>query len=68
VLWLVPLVILAAPRLREYAVWQVIEVVHWIAVFTKAATISRDSSARVGSRLAFSPSTRTPVQHRANTP
>lgn len=34
VLWLVPLVILAAPRLREYAVWQVIEVVHWIAVFT----------------------------------
>lgn len=34
VLWLVPLVILAAPRLREYAVWQVIEVVHWIAIFS----------------------------------
>ncbi len=34
VLWLVPLVILAAPRLREYVAWQAVEVFHWIAVFT----------------------------------
>lgn len=34
VLWLVPLVILARPRLREFAAWQAVEVAHWAVVFT----------------------------------
>lgn len=33
VLWLVPLVILARPKIWQFLVWQVIEVFHWIAVF-----------------------------------
>ncbi|NHU84894.1 DUF2029 domain-containing protein [Kocuria sp. JC486] len=34
VLWLVPLVILARPRIVEFLVWQVIEVFHWFAIFS----------------------------------
>lgn len=33
VLWLVPLVILARPKIAQFLVWQVIEVFHWIAIF-----------------------------------
>lgn len=34
VIWLVPLVLLARPRVAEFAVWQLVEVFHWAAVFT----------------------------------
>lgn len=33
VLWLVPLVILARPKMAQFLAWQVIEVFHWIAIF-----------------------------------
>ncbi len=34
VIWLVPLVLLARPRVGEFVVWQLVEVLHWAAVFT----------------------------------
>ncbi|MFI7481242.1 glycosyltransferase family 87 protein [Kocuria sp. M1R5S2] len=34
VVWLVPLLVLARPRVAEFVVWQLVEVVHWVAVFT----------------------------------
>jgi len=34
VLWLVPLLVLARFRTAEFVVWQLVEVVHWAAVFT----------------------------------
>ena len=33
VIWLVPLVLLARPRVGEFVVWQLVEVLHWAAVF-----------------------------------
>ncbi|MEX5269861.1 glycosyltransferase family 87 protein [Kocuria sabuli] len=33
VIWLVPLVVLARPRVAEFVVWQLTEVLHWVAVF-----------------------------------
>ncbi|MFI7580779.1 glycosyltransferase family 87 protein [Kocuria sp. M1N1S27] len=33
VIWLVPLVLLARPRVAEFVVWQLVEVFHWVAVF-----------------------------------
>jgi uncharacterized membrane protein len=33
VVWLVPLVVLARPRVVEFAAWQLVEVLHWAAVF-----------------------------------
>ncbi|MCJ8504057.1 glycosyltransferase 87 family protein [Kocuria flava] len=33
-LWLVPLLVLARPRVGEFVVWQLVEVFHWAAVFT----------------------------------
>lgn len=33
VIWLVPLVVLARPRVAEFVVWQLVEVLHWVAVF-----------------------------------
>lgn len=34
VIWLVPLVLLARPRVGEFVVWQLVELAHWAAVFT----------------------------------
>lgn len=34
VLWLVPLVILARPRVAQFLVWQVIEIFHWVSIFS----------------------------------
>lgn len=34
VIWLVPLVLLARPRVGEFVVWQLVELAHWVAVFT----------------------------------
>lgn len=34
VVWLVPLVVLARPRVGEFVVWQLVEVFHWVAVFS----------------------------------
>lgn len=33
VLWLVPLVMLARPKIGQFLIWQAIEVFHWIAIF-----------------------------------
>ncbi|MDO4253573.1 MAG: glycosyltransferase 87 family protein [Kocuria sp.] len=33
VLWLVPLVILARPKIGQFLIWQVVEVFHWFVIF-----------------------------------
>lgn len=40
VVWLVPLVVLAYPRLRVFAIWQAAEVFHWAAVWLMSAKIT----------------------------
>ncbi|MDO5618964.1 glycosyltransferase family 87 protein [Kocuria sp.] len=40
VLWLVPLVILARPKMGQFLVWQIIEVFHWIAIFSWLHNVS----------------------------
>ncbi|WP_181954191.1 glycosyltransferase family 87 protein [Kocuria coralli] len=40
VLWLVPLVLLARPRVVEFLIWQAIEVFHWVAIFSWLNAVS----------------------------
>lgn len=40
VIWLIPLVALAYPRLRVFVIWQAVEVFHWVAVWMMSAKIT----------------------------
>ncbi|WP_300344632.1 glycosyltransferase 87 family protein [Nesterenkonia sp.] len=40
VMWLIPLAVLAYPRLRVFVVWQAAEVFHWAAVWMMSAKIT----------------------------
>ncbi len=40
VMWLIPLVVLAYPRLRAFIVWQIVEVFHWGAVWMMSARVT----------------------------
>ena len=40
VIWLIPLVALAYPRLRVFVIWQAVEVFHWAAVWMMSAKIT----------------------------
>lgn len=48
VMWLVPLVVLANPRWRQFWIWQAAEVFHWAGVWLECARITSDGVA-VGS-------------------
>ena len=43
VVWLVPLVVLARPRAVEFVVWQLVEVLHWAAVFNWLGHLVQDA-------------------------
>lgn len=45
VLWLVPLVILARPKVLQFLGWQIIEIFHWVSIFSwlQAVITSADS-------------------------
>ncbi|PRZ15120.1 glycosyltransferase family 87 protein [Nesterenkonia sandarakina] len=40
VMWLIPLLVLARPKVRGYLVWQIAEVYHWVSVWMMSAKIT----------------------------
>src|SRR5699024_4391986 len=48
VIWLIPLVVLAYPRLRVFLIWQAAEVFHWAAVWMMSAKITSGGSFGAG--------------------
>lgn len=51
VMWLIPLAVLARPKLRGLAVWQVVEVFHWAAVWLMSAKITSGGEFGAGHHL-----------------
>ncbi|WP_022872875.1 glycosyltransferase family 87 protein [Nesterenkonia alba] len=51
VLWLIPLVVLANPRLRSFVIWQAAEVFHWAAVWLMSAKITSGGQIGAGHHL-----------------
>lgn len=48
VIWLIPLVVLALPRVRVFFIWQAAEVFHWASVWLMSAKITSDGSIGAG--------------------
>ncbi len=48
VMWLIPLVVLARPKVRGFAVWQAAEVFHWASVWLISAKITAEELAAEG--------------------
>lgn len=48
VIWLIPLVVLAYPRLKVFLIWQAAEVFHWAAVWMMSAKITSGGSFGAG--------------------
>lgn len=48
VMWLIPLVVLARPKLRGFAAWQAAEVFHWASVWLISAKINAAELAAAG--------------------
>ena len=44
VMWLIPLVVLASPRLRQFVIWQAAEVFHWASVWLISAKITSEEA------------------------
>lgn len=40
VMWLIPLLVLARPRWRDFVIWQAAEVFHWVMVWMESAKIT----------------------------
>ncbi|GAB3189081.1 glycosyltransferase family 87 protein [Nesterenkonia suensis] len=51
VMWLIPLVVLARPRVRAFVVWQAAEVFHWAAVWLMSAKITSGGEIGAGHHL-----------------
>lgn len=44
VMWLIPLVVLASPRLRQFVIWQTAEIFHWASVWLISAKITAEEA------------------------
>ena len=51
VIWLIPLVVLAYPKLRVFVIWQAAEVFHWAAVWMMSAKITSGGTFGAGHHL-----------------
>lgn len=48
VMWLIPLFVLALPRLKVFIIWQAVEIFHWAAVWMMSAKITSGGSFGAG--------------------
>ncbi|GAA1452163.1 glycosyltransferase family 87 protein [Nesterenkonia lacusekhoensis] len=51
VMWLIPLVVLARPKVRGFLVWQAVEVFHWASVWLISAKINAEELAGAGEQF-----------------
>ncbi|WP_120004859.1 glycosyltransferase family 87 protein [Nesterenkonia muleiensis] len=51
VIWLIPLVVLAVPRVRVFFIWQAAEVFHWASVWLISAKITSEGTIGAGHYL-----------------
>lgn len=51
VIWLIPLVVLAMPRVRVFWIWQGVEVFHWVSVWLISAKITSEGTIGAGHYL-----------------
>lgn len=51
VMWLIPLLVLARPRVRGYLLWQAAEVFHWVSVWMMSAKITSGGEFAGGTEL-----------------